>query len=155
MLEKSASWYLMKYFSLPPLLSILVNNFIILNPTEFHFSICSFSPFQPLYQCPKIRCDNIWLFGSDGIINLKKKTKLKSFSAFPNIFPFMFCICSALLIYCSLCTLFCIVCPKSPSLYPLFAPLSSFSYYYSAWTHACKSSCPITDKVPEYFTTEC
>lgn len=96
MLEKSASWYLMKYFSLPPLLSILVNNFIILNPTEFHFSICSFSPFQPLYQCPKIRCDNVSLFGSDGIINFKKNKAKKLFS-FSKYIPF-----HVLHLFCSL-----------------------------------------------------
>lgn len=65
----------------------------------------------------------------------------------------MSCICSAFFIYCSLCTLFCIICPKSSSLYLLFALFSSF-LSYSDWAHACKSSCPTTDKAPEYFTIE-
>lgn len=91
-----------KYFSLPPHLSILVNNFIILQPHWIPFQHF-FSPFQPLYlssHCPKIRCDNNWLFGSDGIIN-SPNNKAKKLFGLSKYIPFhvlhLFCFLNILL----------------------------------------------------------
>lgn len=161
MLEKSESWYLMfllypkqKYFSLPPHLSILTIS-LYFNRIEFHFSTCSFPPFQPLYfssHCPKIRCDNIWLFESNDTKNLQDNKAKKLFWLLYIYIPFhalhLFCFLNILV------SLHIFLHYMPQILLFLFALFSSFLSPYSAWAHAWKSSCHTTDKVPEYFTTE-
>lgn len=147
-----------KYFSLSSQLSMLIKTFIILQPRFIPFQLLLPSlPFQPLHLSshrPEIRSDSIWLFGLDGIINLQNKNSKMLFDL--SIYsPF-----HILHLSCSLNT---VLSQHTFLLYMLQILLFVSSIYSTQFIFVVLLSlstrlqvlCPITDKIPEYLTTEC